>query len=190
MAKMTLNPDGLPVPRGSYSLVNIAQPGRMVFIAGQTASDHEGKVIGVGHPRAQTRFVLGKIRLAVEAAGGAMADIVAMNVFTTDVRYHRDINETRRQLGGHPLAGLSSRHRVSRGEESSLLPLLLSNSSTFDRLNYAPLFSVGRCRTCLGPHQSPIGIKALGDSPKEKFFPPLASYLPQKTVGATPCPRL
>ena len=43
MAKSAFNPDGLPVPRGSYSLVNIAQPGRMVFIAGQTASDHEGK---------------------------------------------------------------------------------------------------------------------------------------------------
>ena len=52
MSKMTLNPDGLPVPRGSYSLVSIAQPGRMIFIAGQTASDHEGKVIGVGDPRA------------------------------------------------------------------------------------------------------------------------------------------
>ena len=50
MPKTTLNPDGLPVPRGSYALVNIAQPGRMVFIAGQTASDHEGKVVGVGDP--------------------------------------------------------------------------------------------------------------------------------------------
>ena len=38
MAKTTMNPEGLPVPRGSYSLVAIAQPGRMVFIAGQTAS--------------------------------------------------------------------------------------------------------------------------------------------------------
>ncbi len=34
MAKTTMNPEGLPTPRGSYSLVNIAQPGRMVFIAG------------------------------------------------------------------------------------------------------------------------------------------------------------
>jgi len=100
MAKTTLNPDGLPVPRGSYSLVNIAQPGRMVFIAGQTASDHEGKVIGVGDPRAQTRFVLGKIKIAVEAAGGTMADIVALTVFTTEVRYHRDINETRHEVLG------------------------------------------------------------------------------------------
>ena len=31
MAKTTLNPDGLPVPRGSYALVNIAQPGRVVY---------------------------------------------------------------------------------------------------------------------------------------------------------------
>ena len=100
MAKTTLNPDGLPVPRGSYSLVNIAQPGRMVFIAGQTASDHEGKVVGAGDAAAQTRFVLGKIQRAVEAAGGTINDVVALNVFTTDVRYHRDINEARREFLG------------------------------------------------------------------------------------------
>jgi enamine deaminase RidA (YjgF/YER057c/UK114 family) len=100
MAKTTLNPDGLPVPRGSYSLVNIAQPGRMVFIAGQTASDHDGKVVGAGDARAQTRFILSKIQRAVEAAGGTMNDVVAMNVFTTDVRHHRDISETRREVLG------------------------------------------------------------------------------------------
>ena len=100
MAKTTLNPDGLPVPRGSYSLVSIAQPGRMVFIAGQTASDHESKVIGAGDARAQTRFILGKIQRAVEAAGGTINDVVALSVFTTDVRNHRDINETRREVLG------------------------------------------------------------------------------------------
>jgi 2-iminobutanoate/2-iminopropanoate deaminase len=100
MAKAAFNPDGLPTPRGSYSLVNIAQPGRMVFIAGQTASDPEGKVVGVGDARAQTRYILGKIQHAVEAAGGTMNDVVAMSVFTTDVRNHRDINETRREVLG------------------------------------------------------------------------------------------
>ena len=100
MAKITLNPEGLPVPRGSYNLVNIAQPGSMVFIAGQTASEHDGKVVGVGNPREQTRFILSKVRRAVEAAGGTMNDIVALNVFTTDVRYHRDINETRWEVFG------------------------------------------------------------------------------------------
>jgi hypothetical protein len=77
---------------------------------------------------------------------------------------------------GHPLAGPSSRHRLSRREESSLLPLLLSNSSTFDHLNYAPLFSFGRYRT-LGLHQSPIRIKALGEISMENFIPPLANFV-------------
>jgi 2-iminobutanoate/2-iminopropanoate deaminase len=100
MGKTTLNPEGLPVPRGSYSLVAVAQPGRMVFIAGQTASDPEGNVVGVGDVRAQTRYIIQKIQRAVEAVGGTINDVVAMNVFTTDVRYHRDINETRREVLG------------------------------------------------------------------------------------------
>jgi len=100
MPKTAFNPDGLPKPRGSYSLINVAEPGRMVFIAGQTASDHEGNVVGVGDARAQTRYILGKIQRAVEAAGGTMNDVVAMNVFTTDVRNHRDINEARREVLG------------------------------------------------------------------------------------------
>jgi 2-iminobutanoate/2-iminopropanoate deaminase len=100
MAKTTMNPEGLPVPRGSYSLVNIAQPGRMVFIAGQTASDPQGNVVGIGDVRAQTRYIIEKIQRAVEAAGGTMNDVVAMSVFTTDVRYHRDINEVRREVLG------------------------------------------------------------------------------------------
>lgn len=100
MPKTTLNPNGMAVPRGSYSFVNIAQPGRMVFIAGQTASDHDGTVFGVGDARAQTRFILGKIKHCVEAAGATLNDIVALSIFTTDVRYHRDINETRREVLG------------------------------------------------------------------------------------------
>jgi 2-iminobutanoate/2-iminopropanoate deaminase len=100
VGKTTMNPEGLPVPRGSYSLVAVAQPGRMVFIAGQTASDPQGNVVGIGDVRAQTRYVIEKIQRAVEAAGGTINDVVAMNVFTTDVRYHRDINDTRRELLG------------------------------------------------------------------------------------------
>jgi enamine deaminase RidA (YjgF/YER057c/UK114 family) len=100
MAKTTMNPPGLPTPRGSYSLVNVAQPGRLVFIAGQTASDPQGNVVGVADVRAQTRYIIEKIQRAVEAAGGTIDDVVAMSVFTTDVRYHRDINEVRREVLG------------------------------------------------------------------------------------------
>jgi 2-iminobutanoate/2-iminopropanoate deaminase len=96
MAKKTLNPPGMPVPRGSYSQVVISKPGRVVFIAGNTASDPNGNVVGLADVRAQTRYILEKIKLGVEAAGGTLQDIVSMSVFTTDARYHAAINEVRR----------------------------------------------------------------------------------------------
>lgn len=100
MAKKTLNPAGMPVPRGSYSQVVITKPGRLVFIAGNTASDPEGKIVGVGDIRAQTRYALEKIKIGVEAAGGTVQDIVSMSIFTTDARYHPAVNETRRDFLG------------------------------------------------------------------------------------------
>lgn len=100
MAKKTLNPPGMPVPRGSYSQVVIPKPGRLVFIAGNTASDPDGKVVGLGDIRAQTQYTLEKIKRGVEAAGGALGDIVSMTVFTTDARYHPTVNEVRREFLG------------------------------------------------------------------------------------------
>jgi hypothetical protein len=44
--------------------------------------------------------------------------------------------------------------------------------------------------SCLGPHQSPIGIKVMGGSALwQTLSPPLATLLPQKTVGAIPRPK-
>ncbi len=100
MGKTTMNPEGLPVPRGSYSQVAISEPGRMIFIAGQTATHPEGHVVGVGDVHAQAQFAIEKIKRAVEAAGGTTNDIVAMTIYTTDARYHRTINEVRRELLG------------------------------------------------------------------------------------------
>ena len=100
MGKRTLNPEGLPVPRGSYYQVAIADPGRIVAIAGQTAGDAEGNVVGVGDIRAQTAQVLAKLRRAVEAAGGSVDDIVTVTVFITDARYYADVNDVRREVFG------------------------------------------------------------------------------------------
>lgn len=100
MAKKTLSPPGMPVPRGSYSQVVIPKPGRLVFIAGNTASDPDGKVIGLGDICAQTQYTLEKIKRGVEAAGGTLGDIVSMTVFTTDARYHPTVNEVRREFLG------------------------------------------------------------------------------------------
>jgi 2-iminobutanoate/2-iminopropanoate deaminase len=90
----------MPVPRGSYSQVVISKPGRLVFIAGDPASDPSGNVTGLADVRAQTRYTLEKIKMGVEAAGGTLEDIVCMNVFSTDARYHSQINEVRKEFLG------------------------------------------------------------------------------------------
>ena len=97
MGKRTLNPESMPIPRGSYSQVTIAKPGRLVFIAGNTANDPGGMTVGVGDVRVQTRHALTKLIRGMEAAGGTKDDLVVLTVSTTDVRYHRDINEVRRE---------------------------------------------------------------------------------------------
>ena len=100
MGKQTFNPHGLPVPKGSYFQVAVADPGRTVGIAGQTASDGKGGLVGPGDVRAQTREVLRKIRTAVEAVGGTVEDIVSVSVFVTDARFYSDVNEVRREEFG------------------------------------------------------------------------------------------
>jgi 2-iminobutanoate/2-iminopropanoate deaminase len=100
VAKKTLNPEGMPIPRGSYSQVVISKPGRAVFIAGNTASAPNGNVVGLADVRAQTRYILEKIKTGVEAAGGTVQDLVSMHIFTTDARYHAAVNEVRREFLG------------------------------------------------------------------------------------------
>jgi 2-iminobutanoate/2-iminopropanoate deaminase len=100
MPKERLYPKGMWRPSGSYSQVVITEPGRMVFVAGQVAMDEEGKTIGIGDVRAQAKQALENLITAVEAAGGTKSDIVSMSVFTTDARYHPDVNAVRREVFG------------------------------------------------------------------------------------------
>jgi 2-iminobutanoate/2-iminopropanoate deaminase len=100
MAKERLYPKGMWRPSGSYSQIVITEPGRMVFVAGQVAMDEEGKTIGIGDVRTQAKQALKNIITGVEAAGGTKSDIVSMSVFTTDARYHPDVNAVRREVFG------------------------------------------------------------------------------------------
>ena len=98
MPKERLYPKGMWKPSGSYSQVVITEPGRMVFVAGQVAMDEEGKTIGIGDVRAQAKQALKNVIKGVETAGGTKSDIVTMTVFTTDARYHPDVNAVRREV--------------------------------------------------------------------------------------------
>jgi enamine deaminase RidA (YjgF/YER057c/UK114 family) len=80
LSKEIFSPATLPPPTG-YSHVAKVNKGTLVFIAGQVSSDASGKLVGEGDFEAQAERVFANVKLAVEAAGATMADIVKMNTY-------------------------------------------------------------------------------------------------------------
>ena len=80
MSKEIFSPAKLPPPTG-YSHVAKVNKGTLVYIAGQVSSDASGKLVGEGNFEAQVEQVFQNLKLALEAAGATMADIVKMNTY-------------------------------------------------------------------------------------------------------------
>jgi enamine deaminase RidA (YjgF/YER057c/UK114 family) len=59
--------------------------GDWVHVAGSTAADNSGNVIGVGDPYAQTIQTFRTIATALEKAGARMEDVVRTRMFVTDI---------------------------------------------------------------------------------------------------------
>ena len=65
--------------------------GNHVWVSGTTATDENGKVVGVGDAAAQTRYALEKIGRALEAAGVTFTDVVRTRTFVTDISHWETI---------------------------------------------------------------------------------------------------
>lgn len=59
--------------------------GDHIYIAGTTATDAAGKVVGAGDPAAQTRYIIEKIARAVNDLGGALGDVVRTRIYVRHV---------------------------------------------------------------------------------------------------------
>ena len=59
--------------------------GNHIWVAGTTATDDRGEVVGAGDAAAQTRYALGKIERALREAGASMQDVVRTRLFVTDI---------------------------------------------------------------------------------------------------------
>ena len=59
--------------------------GNMVEVAGTTAVDKNGQVVGANNPYEQTKFALSKIERALKEAGASLQDVVRTRMFVTDI---------------------------------------------------------------------------------------------------------
>ena len=59
--------------------------GNLVEVAGTTAVDENGQVVGLGDPAEQTKFILAKIEKALASAGATLKDVVRTRMFVTNI---------------------------------------------------------------------------------------------------------
>jgi enamine deaminase RidA (YjgF/YER057c/UK114 family) len=90
-----VNPAELAEPAG-FSHAVVAGPGRTVFLAGQTALDAGGRIVGDGVV-AQFEQALGNLLTALRAAGGEPEHLATMTVYIVDVA---DYRAHAREIGG------------------------------------------------------------------------------------------
>lgn len=95
MAKKVLQPKRW-IPRGPYSLGT--QVGNLAFVAGQISQDNDGKTIGPGDVRAQTRVAIEKIQQILTEAGMTLEDVVSTTVYLQDLSDYKAMNEIYTEL--------------------------------------------------------------------------------------------
>lgn len=59
--------------------------GPFVHIAGTTATDASGAIVGLGDPGAQARQILRNIEAALHGVGAKLSDVVRTRIFVTDI---------------------------------------------------------------------------------------------------------
>jgi len=97
-----VNPPSLAAPSG-FSHAVVASAGRLVFLAGQTALDASGSVVGATVAE-QFEQALGNLLTALAAAGGAPEHLASLTIYAVDLadyRAHgRQIGTIWRRLAG------------------------------------------------------------------------------------------
>ena len=95
--KRVIQPKTLSDPRPRYSQGIATTSGKLLFIAGQTASDKDGNVVGKGDIRAQTEQVFANLKAVLKGAGGTLDNLVMTTTYITDREYREGYNEVRRR---------------------------------------------------------------------------------------------
>ncbi|MFF4360503.1 RidA family protein [Streptomyces sp. NPDC001604] len=125
MSTERVNPSDLSPPAG-FSHAVVATGTRVVFLAGQTALDADGKVTGDTLP-AQFERALTNLLTALRAAGGTPADLARVTVYATDVAAYRthapELGRLWRELAGRDYPAMAVVQVVRLWDEEAMVEL-------------------------------------------------------------------
>lgn len=111
-----VNPPELPKPSG-FSHAVVSSGGRLVFLAGQTALDAAGSVVGTNVVD-QFEQALGNLLTALRAAGGGPEHLTSLTIYATDLadyrRHGKEIGAVWRKLAArqYPAMAAIGVHRL------------------------------------------------------------------------------
>ncbi len=97
--KHVLKPKDIVDASDRYSQGILVEGGRgLLFIAGQTAADRDGNVVGVGDIRAQARKAFENVGSVLKEAGLGFEHLVKTTVYLTDRSYRDEYNRVRTEI--------------------------------------------------------------------------------------------
>ena len=85
MERRVINPWTWQEQYGFVQAMEIQGMRRMLICSGQTALNAEGHPVHVGDMRGQLTLALDNLEAVLQAAGFTLADVVRLNVYTTDM---------------------------------------------------------------------------------------------------------
>ena len=85
-------------PIAGYS--RAVRVGQFIEVAGTTAVDAQGNFFGEGDAGLQTQYILEKIQIAIEQAGGKMSDVVRTRIFVTEREHMMEVAKVHGQFFG------------------------------------------------------------------------------------------
>ncbi|MEU3348022.1 Rid family hydrolase [Streptomyces sp. NPDC006700] len=120
-----VNPPALSPPTG-FSHAVVATGSRLVFLAGQTSLDADGRVVGESLPE-QFERALTNLLTALAAAGGTASELARVTVYTTDVAAYRahaaELGRIWRRLAGRDYPAMAVVGIVRLWDERALVEL-------------------------------------------------------------------
>ena len=99
-ARLTIvNPPELGAPRGFAHGVVAPAGGRLLFVAGQTATGPDGRITAESFA-AQFEVALARVLAVVQAAGGQKEHVTRMTMYVTSIEDYRASRRTLRDVWG------------------------------------------------------------------------------------------